>query len=208
MSVCVHYWAIPPQSRLYQRLQQDSAFNTLMASLFPYGCGIYRLFEIEPEEVEEIIDAVIQRHRAVLGSNTKARCRIAEVRAELERTCVEFPGIEKRAYMVEKCSSDIEQRLLQALRNDHPDAAELTSKMLFGDKLLAPHLRKPGEDILGLASLSLVQEAAGILGRLRPKYLFPSSEGWEKWCRENYTKWRKMYLETAEHGEEILIGVS
>src|SRR5262245_60548031 len=151
MGVCVHYWAISPQSRLYARLQEDRTFNTLMACLFPYG--IYRFSEIEPEEVEEILDDVIERHSAALGPEPAARPavgpepvsrrRVTEFLAELERTRAEFPGIERRTAMLEKCSSDIEERLTRALQNTRPDAAELTHKVMFGDKLLATDLRQP-----------------------------------------------------------------
>ena len=198
MGVSVHYWAIPPQSRLYTRLQVDPAFNALMANLFRHGCGIYHFFEIEAEEVEEILDDVIQRFSESLGPEPEARRRVAEFRAELERTRVEFPGIERRTYMVEKCSSDIEQRLEQALRCGRPNEAKLTSKILYGDKLLAPNLRKPREAVLGLVSLPVVHEGARTLDRLKPRDLFPACDSWERWCRNNYTRWRKVFFEAAK----------
>jgi hypothetical protein len=163
MGVCVHYWAIPPNSRLYARLREDRGFNVLMASLFPYGCGVYHLCEMEPEEVEGILDDIIESHEAVLGPETEARQRIMELLAELERTCAEFPGIERRRSMIEKRSSDIEERLTQAFQNFRTDAAELVSRITFGDKLLAADLRQPGEDINGLVSLPVVREGAAAL---------------------------------------------
>jgi hypothetical protein len=208
MGVSVHYWAIPPQSRLYARLQEDRAFNALMASLFPYGGGIFRFSEIEPEGVEEILDDVVQRQRAALGPGPAARRRIAEFLAELERTRAEFPGIERRTAMLEKCSPEIEERLIRALQHVRTDAAELTRHVLFGDKELAAHLRQPGEDILGLVSLPVVREGAAALERLRPEELFPSGEGREEWYRDNYLRWRQVYREAAEHAEELLVGVS
>jgi hypothetical protein len=208
MSVCVHYWAIPPNSRLYARLQEDRAFNVLMVSLFPYGCGVYQFYTIEPEEKKEILDEIVERNHAALGSETEARQRIMEFLAELERTRVEFPGIERRAYMIENCSSEIEQRLTQAFQKERADAAKLVQKVMFGDKLLAAHLRPPGEDILGLVSQPAVQEGAAALERLDPDAFFPSGEGWREWYRENYGGWRQMYLETARHSEEILVGVT
>jgi hypothetical protein len=208
MGVSVHYWAIPPQSRLYARLQEDRAFNTLMAYLFPYGCGIYRFSEIEREEAEETLDDVVERHRAALGPEPEARRRITEFLAELERTRAEFPGIERRTAMLEKCSSEVEERLTQALQTVRTDAAGFTRKVMFGDKLLAAHLRPPGEDTLGLVSLPVVREGAAALERLKPEELFPSGEGWGEWHRDNYRWWRQAYLEAAEHAEEILVGVS
>lgn len=208
MGVCVHYWAIPPKSRLYARLQEDRAFNTLMAYLFPYGCGIYRFSEIEPDEVEEILGDVVERFRTTLGPEPEARRRITEYLDELERTRVEFPGIERRRAMLEKCASEIEERLTQALQPVRTDAAELTRGIMYGDQLLAAHLRQPGEDILGLVSLPIVQEGAAVLGQLKPEELFPPGENRGEWCRDNYRRWRQAYLGAAEHAEEILVGVS
>ena len=45
MGVSIHYWAIPPSSGLFQRLQSDKAFIALMAALFPYGNGIFFFFK-------------------------------------------------------------------------------------------------------------------------------------------------------------------
>jgi hypothetical protein len=179
-----------------------------MAYLFPYGCGIYRFSEIEPEEREEIFEDVIDRHRAALGPEPEARRRISEFLAEVERTRAEFPGIERRRATLEKCSSDIEERLKQALEKVRTDAAELTRNLMFGDELLAAHLRQPGEDIPGLVSLPVVREGAAALELLKPEALFPSGDDWQKWCRDNYGWWRQAYLEAAEHAEEILVGVS
>ena len=41
MGVSLHYWAVPPSSGLFKRLQSDRAFVTLMRSLFCYGGGIF-----------------------------------------------------------------------------------------------------------------------------------------------------------------------
>jgi len=208
MGVCVHYWAIPPQSRLYERLKADRGFNALMAHLFPYGCGIYRFSEIELEEVEEILDHVVEKHRAALGPEPEARRRIAEFLAELGRTRAEFPGIERRTAVLEKCSAQVEEHLIEALQQVRSDAAELTRQVMFGDTVLAAHLREPGEDKLGLVSLPVIREGAAALERLKPERLFPPGDDSEKWCRDNYRWWRQMYLAAAAHAEEILVGVS
>jgi hypothetical protein len=144
MGVCVHYWTIPPQSRLYERLQEDRAFNILMAYLFPHGGGIYRFSEIDREEVEAVLNDVVERYRAALGPEPEARRRIADFLAEVERTRAEFPGIERRWAMLEKCSEEIEERLTRAFQNVRTDAAELTRKVMFGGQSLAAHLRQPG----------------------------------------------------------------
>lgn len=208
MGVCVHYWAIPPNSSLYARLQGDWAFVTLMASLFPYGNGVYQFDTIEPEVAEEILDDIIGRNHEALGPEAEARQRTTEFLAELERIRAEFPGIEQRAYMIDKCSSDIEQRLTQAIQKERADAAEFVKMVMYGDKLLAAHLRQYGDDILGLVSRPVVREGAAALERLQPAKLFPSRDGSAQWFRDNYKGWRRMYLEAAKTSEEILVGVT
>lgn len=200
----VHYWAIPPQSRLYARLQEDRAFYALMAYLFPHGFGIYWLPDMEPKEARVLVGDVVERRRSALGPPPEARRRVSEFLAEVERTRAEFPGIERRTAMLEKCWSEVEEQLTQALQRVRPDAAELTKKLLFGDKEFAPHLRQAGEDRLGLISQPLVREGAAFLERLKPEDLFPSDE----WCRDNYSEWREAYLAAAEHAEELVMGVS
>ncbi|MEH2079633.1 MAG: hypothetical protein V7K89_06360 [Nostoc sp.] len=65
MGVYVLYSPIPPDSMLYARLQIEKALSILVVSLFPYGCGIFRFFEIEPEEINEILEDVIETHQAI-----------------------------------------------------------------------------------------------------------------------------------------------
>ncbi len=45
MSVSIHFWALPPASALFRRLEHDKAFVTLMAGLFPYGRGVFFFFD-------------------------------------------------------------------------------------------------------------------------------------------------------------------
>jgi hypothetical protein len=93
MGVCVRYWAMPPQSHFYARLQVDAAFNTLLANVYNCGSGIFRLSEIDREELNEIIDDVGQRFHAALCSGAEAQMRIEAFLAELNRARAEFPGI-------------------------------------------------------------------------------------------------------------------
>ena len=202
----VLYSAIPPTSTLYARVQKEKAFTTLIVSLFDYGCGIFCFFEIEPDEVEEILGWVMEAHQDTLGSESEAKRWIGEFRAELERTRNLYPGIEDRTAFIEKCSDEIEKRLLQKLREKQgEDASELVSKLMFGEQTLAPHLL-PADDSLELVSLSLVQEGAKILREITPEMLFARDQGWEEWCLENFEEWRNLYIEAAEKSEEILVG--
>src|SRR5262245_23220613 len=116
MGVSVHYWAVPPSSTLFGRLQSEKAFATLMAALFCYGNGIFYFFdESDPEENEEILDWVIESRRDILGPEPEARRWIEDFRQELEHTRSAFPGVERRVTSLEKTSELIEERLLREL---------------------------------------------------------------------------------------------
>lgn len=204
----VLYNAIPPQSTLYKRLQQEKAFNTLMVYLFPYGNGVFRFFEIEHNEVEEILEWMIESRQDTLGSESEARYWINEFQSELERTRNLYPGIEDRAALLEKSADEIEKRLVQELsRRQGKDATELVKRLMFGDQTFTPHFVTPIEyESLELVSLPLVQEGAIILREVEPEMLFIRDEGWQEWCMEQYEWLRELYLEAAENQEEILIG--
>lgn len=207
MGVSVLYRAIPPTSTLYEGLQQEKAFNTLMVSLFPYGCGIYRFFEIEGDEVEEILEWVIESNQDTFGSESEVRSWINEFQSELERTRNLYPGIENRTASMEKSSYEIEKRLVQELtRRQGEDATDIVSRLMFGDQTLASHLVPPEGDVLGLISLPLVQEGARILQEVEPEMLFTEDEDWQKWYMEHFQKWRELYFLAAENQEEILVG--
>lgn len=209
MGVCVHYWPIPPQSRLSKRLREDRVDYALMANLFSEGGGIYRFSEFQEEDdfgdVEETFEFLIEDLGAMLGPDPQARINV--FLEEVERTRAEFPGIEDRTAMIEKASSEIERALIRVLSKTRPDAEIVVSKMMFGDQELAPDLSPPGE-ALGLISVEMVREAASILEPLTGEDLFPSAEGLGEWYRDNFEEWRGALMDAAEHREEMLVGVS
>lgn len=112
MGISVMYSAIPPSSILYTRLQREKVLSILVNDLFIYGNGIFSFFEIEPEEVNEILEEVIEAHQDVFGSKDEAVQIIAEFRSELSDTCQAYPGIENRTAMLEKSVDEIEKRLV------------------------------------------------------------------------------------------------
>ncbi|MEH2076982.1 MAG: hypothetical protein V7K57_21715 [Nostoc sp.] len=150
MGVSVLYSAIPPDSTLYARLQREKALSLLVVYLFPYGCGIFRFFEIYPEEVNEILQDFIETHQETFGSELEADWVIAELRSELRLTRQAYPGIEDRRASLEKTSVEIEKRLSQELsRRKFANADEIVEKLMFGDRTLAPTLLST-EESLGL----------------------------------------------------------
>ncbi|MUL38697.1 hypothetical protein BWI75_20820 [Gloeocapsopsis sp. AAB1 = 1H9] len=179
-----------------------------MVSLFPYGCGIFRFFEIEPEEIDEILEDIIERHHATFGSELEANQAIAEFRSELSRTRQAYPGIEDRIASLEKSSVEIEERLLHELtRRQVTNASGIVQRLMFGDQTLAPTLL-PAEESLGLISCELVSEGASIFRQINPETLFARDEGWEGWCLDHLERWRGLYLSADEKNEAILVGVA
>ncbi|MEH2353509.1 hypothetical protein [Nostoc sp.] len=203
MGVSVLYSAIPPGSTLYARLQSQKALSILVVSLFPYGCGIFRFFEIDPEEINEIFEDVIETHQETFGSELEADRVIAQLRSELRLTRQAYPGIEDRRASLEKTSVEIEKRLSQELsRRKFANADEIVEKLMFGDRILAPMLST--EESLGLISRELVSEGASIFRQIDPETLFARDES----CFEDFEGWRDLYLSAAEKNEEILVAVA
>jgi hypothetical protein len=204
MGVSVLYSAIPPSSTLYARLQREKALSILVVYLFPYGCGIFRFFEIDPEEINEILEDVIETHQETFGSELEADWVIAELRSELRLTRQAYPGIEDRRASLEKTSVEIEKRLSQELsRRKFANADEIVEKLMFGDRTLAPTLLSI-EESLGLISRELVSEGASIFRQIDPETLFTTNES----CFEDFERWRNLYLSAAEKNEEILVAVA
>jgi len=208
MGVSVLYSAIPPSSTLYARLQGDKALSILVFSLFPHGCGIFRFFEIYPEEIDEILEYFIETHQEIFGSELEADRVIAQLRSELRLTRQAYPGIEDRRASLEKSSAEIKESLSQELsRRNVANADEIVEKLMFGDQTLAPTLLS-AEESLGLISRELVSEGAGILQQIDPETLFTRDEGQEGWYLDHFKQWRDLYLSADENNEEILVGVA
>ncbi len=209
MGVSILYSAIPPSSRLYLRLQREKALNTLVVSLFSYGCGIFRFFEIEPEEIDEILGNVVEIHREIFESELGADWVVTELRSELTLTRQAFPGIEDRTAMLEKSSEEIEKRLVQELsRKQVANADEIVQKLLVGDRTFAPDLISIEEgDSLGLISRELVSQGASIFRQINPKTLFSTDEGREGWCLNQLEDLKDLYLSAEENNEVILVGL-
>lgn len=206
MGVSVIYSAIPLSSTLYARLQREKPLAILMKSLFSYGCGIFNFFEIEPEEVYEILEEVIEVHQDTFGSDLEADQIIAEFRSELRRTRQAYPGIEARTASLEKSSTEIMEKLTQELsRRQIANADKIVEKLIFGDQAFAPKLL-PERESLGLISRELVSEGARILQLIDSEMLF-AYEGKNRWCVDHFKWWRDLYLSADEKNEEILLGV-
>ncbi len=137
MGFSVIYSAIPPSSNLYLRLQSEKALNLLVDFVFTDGCGIYRFFEIDPEEIDNIFENVVKTYPKIFKSQLELERVIADLRSLLTLTRQTFPGIEDRTAMLEKSSEEIEQLLVQELsRRQVANAQEIVQKLLEGDRIL------------------------------------------------------------------------
>jgi hypothetical protein len=196
MSVSVHYWAVPPSSILFARLQSDRTFVTLMATLFHYGRGIYFFFDdLSSAEREQILEWVIE-HK--LRRDPEAGRSIDEFQLELERTRLTYAGVEHRRWSLEKTSFLVEERLSEALD------AEFVRTLMFGDQVLGPVGALDVEDTLSLISPPLVQEGVQLLSEVDVVDLFINDLDWQF---DSFQHWLWLYQDAAAKSEALLVGV-
>ena len=209
MSVSIHFWAVPPASPLFQRLERDKAFASLMAALFPYGRGVYSFFgEMEAAEGAKILRCAMQERQSRLGPAPEARRAIGEFRQELERTRTANPGIEHRRCILEYTSFIIEKQLAEALKPVRAGAARFVRGLLYGDRVLGKSgatgiesIMEDQKNTVGAVSPALVLEAAEIFHAPDAGAMFASL-----WQVENFQDWRRLYGDAAAHGEALLVG--
>ena len=209
MSVSIHYWAAPPASALFQRLERDRAFASLMAALFPYGQGVFLFFsETEAEERAKILDCAIEERGSRLGSPPEARAAIEEFRQELERTRLAHPGVERRRCTLEYTSFIIEKQLVEALKPVRPGAARFVRGLVYGDRVLGKSggggieaIMEDQRNTVGAVSPALVREGARVLCEPGAGTLFGGV-----WQLESFQDWRRLYWEAAAQGEALLVG--
>jgi hypothetical protein len=222
MGVSLHYWAVPPSSGLFKRLQSDRAFLTLMGSLFCYGGGIFFFFDgLSGAEREDVLQDVIDRQQKVLGPEPMARRLIEEFREEVERTRLSHPGVEQRACSLEKTGFLVQERLSDALRNVRGDASAFVERLLFGDQVhgalkrqepdvelnieeLAELASDPASLCANYVSPSLVKEGAEVLSALDAEAFFINDRVWRL---QSFQRWRRVYIEAAAHDEVLCCGV-
>lgn len=177
----------------------------LVERLFPYGNGIFRFFEIEPAEVDEILNDVIEEHQNILGSRSEATVWIEQFREETRRTCEAYPGIEDRGAMLESATR-IERRLFQKLVEQVENANEKVRSLIEGVQDFAPHLSGSDYEFrMMFVPLSLVREGARLLQEIDPNTLFTEQEDEGRYYRDQFMWLRNLYLEAAERNEEILV---
>lgn len=205
--VFIRYSAIPPSSELYSRLQSEKALNFLVDFVFTDGGGIFRFFEIDPEEIDDGFENIVRGYPKIFKSQLELERVIADLRSLLTLTRQTFPGIEDRTATLEKSWQEIEERLVQELlKKQVTNAEELVQKLLEGDRTFAPNLLSAGGyESLRLISRELVKEGASIFRQIDPKTLFAENEGW---YLDDLEDLKDLYLAADEHNEVILVGSS
>jgi hypothetical protein len=209
MSVSIHFGAVPPASPLFQRVERDKAFASLMAALFPYGRGVYSFFsEMEAGEGANILRSAVQERQSRLGAEPEARRAIEEFRQELERTRAANPGIERRRCILEYTSFIVEKQLTEALKPVRAGAARFVRNLIYGDRVLGKSgaagiesIMEDQKNTVGAVSPALVLEAAQLFHAPGAEALFASL-----WQVENFQDWRRLYGNAARHGEALLVG--
>jgi hypothetical protein len=202
------YSAIPPSSTLYSRLQEEKALSILVSDLFSYGNGIFRFFEIDPEEIDEILEGVIETHQDVFDSTGKAEQIVAEFRFELDKTRQAHPGIENRTAMIEQSVDEIEKCLVQQFKaRQIQNPEEIVERLLFGDQSLSPDLLTEEDEPLGIISRELVREGASLLRQINPETLYTGDAKWDEWGLEHLKHWRELYFVADKIDEAILVGM-
>jgi hypothetical protein len=204
MSISITYSAVPPTSTLYSRLQNERELRILFTQLFVHGCGIFRFFEIDPEEINEIFHLLIKASKNVFVSPKKMTKVFDDLRFEIYQTRQAYPGIEDRHWLLEKSVDEVEVILVQQFRLiGIQDPERLVEELIFGDKSLKLNSQERKEDPLGVISLELVHRGAGLLRLVNLDDLYALDE----WTLENLREWRNLYFLSDELNEEIFFQI-
>lgn len=212
MGVTIFYQAIPEQSALFARLNNNLADYLLFAEFFDRGSGPFCLSVIEPEEMAEVLEHLAQSPtgRPVFGSRAGGEQALASLEAELERTKDLFPGIEYRTAMLEKIDQELYEQLapfFQAAGGEN--ALALLLEILDGnEQSFTPAGIADGEARLWLVSASRVRQAAQLLQALTPERVFAEADAATRdWLLEDYDSWRNAYLQAAQENEAMIVGL-
>jgi hypothetical protein len=206
MGVSIKYNAIPIDSSLYARIQQEKPLCYLVNNLTIYGGGLFSFFDIDLDETQEILEGMIEACPEIFGSQVQADLIISNFRSEIYKTRQNYPEIEFRTALIEKSFDDIEQCLAKEFSRRHvQNSDELVKKLMMGDQLLAPNLLTEKDHPIAVVSRTLIQEGARILDLIEPDNLQIDVPYWNEWGLKHLKTWRNLYLAVSERNEVILI---
>jgi hypothetical protein len=220
MGVSNYYWAVPPSSGIFTRLQTDEAFLGLMGVLFYRGSGMFHFFtELDDEEGEEILSDAVIRYANLFGPEPAARRLIEEFRHLVEETRLRHPGVERRRCTLDKTARLFMDRLPKVLSHarDDASASAFVEKLLFGDQThgaleakksdVRKHSDNPGYVCGYFISLSLVKEGARVLSAIDTETALKDELSDAPWEFESFLRWRSLYVAAAAHDEVLFVGV-
>lgn len=205
MSVSVMYNAIPIDSSLYARIQQENPLCYLVKNLTTYGGGLFDFVTTDPfDEIQDILESLVEAHPGIFG--TQADLIISDFRAEIENTHRNYPGIETRTALIEKSFDEIKQCLVREFSwKQLQSSDQFVQELLMGDQSLAPNLLTQEDYPIGMVSYNLVQEGAKILESIDPDQIQVDVPYWSDWGLEHLKAWRDLYLMASRHREVILV---
>ncbi len=113
MGHSLSFQALPEESRLFARLQNDAKVGTLVAQLFNCGGGPYTWASLE--DLDEALEGITEDMPQLFPSRAEAGRAMADLVAGLEEARAAHPGLEYRRAFLEKTQWDIQDRLTREL---------------------------------------------------------------------------------------------
>lgn len=201
MSFYTYYQAIPERCRLLERLRDEQGFCCLYTGLIPYGPGPFHLDQLDPSELDDILNEFADGER--FGSREEVDECLRGMTAELSEAVTAYPGLGARAAYIEKQHREIEEPLSQELRGRGSEAdVKLMSELLYGVDALAPAFFDPSESQLRLIPASKVAEGAK---RLAGVELSEETHDISDYACEQFREWKSLIIEVARLGEAIIV---
>ena len=201
MSFYTYYQAIPERCRLLERLRDEERFCRLYTGLIPYGPGPFHLDQLDPSELDDILDDFADGER--FGNREEVGGCLRSMTAELSEAVTAYPGLGRRAAFIEKQHREIEEPLSLELRCRGSEADEkLITELLYGGDALASTFFDPYESQLRLIPASTVAEGAK---RLAGVVLSEETHGISDYACEQFREWKSLIIEAARLGEAIIV---
>lgn len=204
LSQHTYFQAFPKECSLFQRLRHDRPFHVLYSHLTLLGLGPFFLSQINPAEVEDLLNW-FARNEPGIASLAEAQRLLAEVNLEVEQARATYPGIEHRAAFLEQVQEEMATALVGELQQSRvPLAAPLLDNLMYGQDVLTQGLFCFSELQFFLVPTETVTKGAQVLLPITPNML--AQPGVESaWFFEDFERWRQVYLEAAKRGEIILV---
>ena len=176
-------------------------FCSLYTWLIPYGPGPFHLEELDPDELNDILNGFAGGE--LFGSRAEVDRGLDGITTELGDAVTVYPGLGNRAAYIEKQHGEIEGPLTQELRRRGSEAdAKLMMELLYGGDALVPEFFHRYDSQLRLVPASTVAEGAKMLAGIE---LSEEAHGISDYACEQYREWKSFIIEAAELGEAVIV---